>query len=223
MKDTLEAPLASLAATALPQPAALAQRQRLYEAFMAFVGETEHGALLEVSAAGGGPDSLAAWCQPRHRSRIVSCAVDAGGAAGRQRFLREDGRHLPFSDGEFDWVFCQAAIERAGGFEHQCELLRELDRVARKGIFVATPNRRHPLEFHTGLPFLHWLPAPWWRRALLLAGKRARASANGLDLLDAPALRRLASGLPGQPEVDVGHIRLGGIKAQLFLLVRKGG
>lgn len=223
MKKTLEAPRAPLAAAGLPQPVAQAQRHRLYEAFMAFTGEADDDALLEVGTAGSGPGSLAAWCQPRRRARIVSCVMDAGGAAGRQRFLRDDGRHLPFADGEFDWVFCEAAIERAGGPGRQRELLRELDRVARKGIFVATPNRRHPLEFHTGLPFLHWLPPSWWRRALALAGKHARANAAGLDLLDAPALRRLADELPGQPEVDVGHIRLGGIKAQLFLLVRKRG
>jgi hypothetical protein len=227
LKETLQAPLDSLAPAGLPDRLMGGQRHRLYAAFMAFAqgaGEGD-GTLLEVGAksalAGHEAETLAAWSEPRQRERIVSCAIDAGGArnGARQRFQRADGRHLPFADGEFDWVFCNAAIERSGGFERQLELLKELNRVARKGVFVATPNRWHPLEFHTALPFLHWLPAPWWRRILKLAGRPTHATE--LDLLDAHALLNLASLLPGQPRADVGHIRLGGIKAQLFLQILK--
>ena len=227
MKETLQAPLDSLAPAGMPDRLVGAQRHRLYAAFMAFAQGAGEGTLLEVGAksalAGHEADSLAAWCEPQQRERIVSCAIDARAARGgaRQRFQRSDGRHLPFADGEFDWVFCNAAIEWSGGFERQLELLKELNRVARKGVFVATPNRWHPFEFHTTLPFLHWLPAPWWHRALKLAGRRAGAEAAELHLLDARALLNLASLLPGQPRANVGHIRLGGIKAQLFLQIRK--
>jgi hypothetical protein len=35
--------------------------------------------------------------------------------------------------------------------------VHELCRVARR-VFVTTPNRHFPLEVHTLLPFVHWLP-----------------------------------------------------------------
>ena len=76
------------------------------------------------------------------------------------RAVRADGRSLPFVDGEFDLGFSNAVVEHvAGGREGQRQFVHELCRVAR-GVFVTTPNRWFPLEVHTLLPFVHWLPAP---------------------------------------------------------------
>jgi hypothetical protein len=68
-----------------------------------------------------------------------------------------DGRDLPFADGEFDVAFSNAVIEHVGGREDQERFARELCRVARR-VFVTTPNRRFPVDPHTLLPFVHWLP-----------------------------------------------------------------
>jgi hypothetical protein len=74
------------------------------------------------------------------------------------RAVRADGRALPFGDGEFDLGFSNAVVEHvAGGRDGQRQFVHELCRVARR-VFVTTPNRRFPLEVHTLLPFVHWLP-----------------------------------------------------------------
>jgi SAM-dependent methyltransferase len=74
------------------------------------------------------------------------------------RPVRADGRSLPFEDAEFDIGFSNAVVEHvAGGREGQRQFVHELCRVARR-VFVTTPNRRFPLEVHTLLPFVHWLP-----------------------------------------------------------------
>ncbi len=74
------------------------------------------------------------------------------------RAVRADGRELPFESGEFDLGFSNAVVEHvAGGHEGQRQFVHELCRVARR-VFVTTPNRRFPLEVHTLLPFVHWLP-----------------------------------------------------------------
>jgi hypothetical protein len=73
--------------------------------------------------------------------------------------VRADGRELPFADGEFDLGFSNAVVEHvAGGREGQRSFVHELCRVSRR-VFVTTPNRWFPLEVHTLLPFVHWLPA----------------------------------------------------------------
>jgi SAM-dependent methyltransferase len=75
------------------------------------------------------------------------------------RAVRADGRALPFADGEFDLGFSNAVVEHvAGGRDAQRQFVHELCRVARR-VFVTTPNRWFPLEVHTLLPFVHWLPA----------------------------------------------------------------
>jgi hypothetical protein len=75
------------------------------------------------------------------------------------RTVRADGRDLPFADGEFDVGFSNAVVEHvAGGREGQRRFVHELCRVSQR-VFVTTPNRMFPLEVHTLLPFVHWLPA----------------------------------------------------------------
>jgi len=75
------------------------------------------------------------------------------------RAVRADGRELPFADGEFDFGFSNAVVEHvAGGREGQQRFVHELCRVSTR-VFVTTPNRWFPLEVHTLLPFVHWLPA----------------------------------------------------------------
>jgi hypothetical protein len=73
--------------------------------------------------------------------------------------VRADGRELPFDDDAFDVGFSNAVVEHvAGGRQGQRRFVQELCRVSRR-VFVTTPNRWFPLEVHTLLPFVHWLPA----------------------------------------------------------------
>jgi len=74
------------------------------------------------------------------------------------RAVRADGRDLPFRNAEFDVGFSNAVVEHvAGGRDGQRQFVHELCRVSRR-VFVTTPNRRFPIEVHTLLPFVHWLP-----------------------------------------------------------------
>ncbi len=77
--------------------------------------------------------------------------------------VRADGRLLPFGDGEFDIAFSNAVVEHVGGREDQRAFVHEVCRVAR-GTFVTTPNCWFPIEVHTLLPVVHWLPRRYGRR-----------------------------------------------------------
>jgi SAM-dependent methyltransferase len=70
-----------------------------------------------------------------------------------------DGRDYPFADQEFDVVWSNAVVEHVGDRDAQVRFLREARRVGRR-VFLTTPNRGFPIEVHTRLPFLHWLPKP---------------------------------------------------------------
>ena len=101
--------------------------------------------------------------------------------------VRADGRALPFADGEFDLGFSNAVIEHVGGGrEGQRLFVSELCRVARR-VFVTTPNRWFPLDPHTLLPLVHWLPDAEPRRRLL----RARGFEDVLDPLGPKELAAL--------------------------------
>jgi hypothetical protein len=101
--------------------------------------------------------------------------------------VRADGRALPFRDGEFELGFSNAVVEHVpGGRDGQRQFVAELCRVARR-VFVTTPNRWFPLDPHTLLPFVHWLP-PGPRRDGLL---RARGFDDVLDPLGPGELAEL--------------------------------
>ncbi len=73
------------------------------------------------------------------------------------RYVQGDACALPFGDGEFDVVFSNAVVEHVGDRERQRLLVSEALRVGRR-VFITTPNRWFPIEVHTRLPLVHWLP-----------------------------------------------------------------
>jgi glycosyltransferase involved in cell wall biosynthesis len=72
-----------------------------------------------------------------------------------------DARELPFPDKSFDYVVSNAVIEHVGGPAGARRMLSESRRVARHGAFHTTPDRWFPIETHTQIPLLHWLPHSW--------------------------------------------------------------
>ncbi|MSO57778.1 MAG: class I SAM-dependent methyltransferase [Thermoleophilia bacterium] len=86
------------------------------------------------------------------------------------RYVQGDACALPFEDGAFEIVFSNAVIEHVGERERQEAFVHEALRVGRR-VFLTTPNRWFPIELHTGLPLVHWLPEPLAGRAYELAGK----------------------------------------------------
>ena len=205
------------------------QRQKLIDAFHAFRAQAPQGSVLQVSMA----DAFAPMARAAHAidadaqyvihwpgSPVPLRPAPADPATGQVR-QHAGGTRLPYADEAFDWVFCAETIEHVGDSERQQELIAELYRVARRGVFLTTSNRDHPLEFNTGLPLLHWLPSGLWRGMLKAFGARDGTPALRLNLLGSKALYHMAAGLPGRPEHDVGHKRVFGIKAHYFLMIRK--
>ena len=83
---------------------------------------------------------------------------------------------LPFKDGDFDAVWCNSVIEHVtldkvtlgdvnnsdfvGQSDvHQRNFAREIERVAKK-YFVQTPYVHFPIEAHSWMPFIQYLPQP---------------------------------------------------------------
>lgn len=135
------------------------------------------------------------------------------------KFARlQAGKPLPFPDDAFDVGFCSAVIEHAGSRADQRRFLAELIRVTRR-CFVTTPNRWYPVELHTRLPLLHWLPAPLFRAALSMLGFEFYAKEENLNLLTASELRALLP--PALKSARIGRQRFLGLPSNLLLVVEK--
>lgn len=52
-----------------------------------------------------------------------------------------------------------------------------------KYFIIITPNRFHPFEFHTKIPFIHWLPKKIHRFILRVLGLNFFANEENLNLI----------------------------------------
>lgn len=155
-------------------------------------------AVLVVGVEGAGGDernsnivekALSRWC------KVVGVFYDPEPPAGLADhvggLVRADGKALPFKDGSFDYVVSNAVVEHVGDGECIRQFLAESLRVARHGCFHTTPNRRFPIETHTGIPLLHWFPRRLHPR--LLRTSRYRFASSDY-LLSRRALEELHAG-----------------------------
>jgi ubiquinone/menaquinone biosynthesis C-methylase UbiE len=197
--------------------------------FQAFLDTCRPGAnetLLDVGATGDRSYShsnyLEAWYP--HKHNITAVGIDDATHLEQiypgLRFVLADGRDLPFPDNSFDHVHSSAVLEHVGGRDNQARFLSELWRVARLGLFVTTPNRLFPVEFHTVLPLVHWLPPRFFRLLLQHMGRDFFALEENLNLMTLGDIRHAAS-CAGINDAEFRSVNLLGWPSNLLLFARK--
>ena len=104
------------------------------------------------------------------------------------RFVQGDARRMKFKDNKFDVVYSSATIEHVGSKSSQIKFIKECLRVSRRDVFITTPNRFYPIEFHTKLPLLHFFPPKIYRKILFFLGFSFFSKEKNLNLLSAQDL-----------------------------------
>jgi SAM-dependent methyltransferase len=132
-------------------------------------------------------------------------------------FVQTEKLSLPFADQSFDIVVSFAVIEHVGQASEQSLFVRELLRVG-KQIFLTTPNRFFPIEVHTFLPLIHWLPQALHQKILRLLNMHFWSKTENLNLLDENSLKSL---FPPEVNVTVFHNRTCGFSSNLLAVVNR--
>ena len=178
----------------LAQRAAYRQRQAMYRRFLDACGPQAGETILDVGVTSDRSYKSSNYLELWHPDKAAITAAGIDDAAflvtmfPGMRFVRADGLKLPFKDKSFDVVHSSAVLEHVGSAERQAAFIAECARVARRALFMTTPNRWFPVEVHTRLPLVHWLPDPAARRAYALAGKAWAAENHLLGARDLRAL-----------------------------------
>ena len=203
------------------------QRHKMFRAFLA-IGISSSDTILDVGVTSDRSydhsNYLEAWYA--HKSKITTVGIDEGAAFLREaypgvRYVKGDGRSLPFADDSFDYVHSSAVLEHVGNAFQQRAFIAEARRVARKGVFLTTPNRWYPIEFHTLLPVVHWLPRRVFRRILIMIGKEFFASEQNLNLLSVRQLRWMAEHIGFCDVYRVHGVRLAGLVSNMLFILEK--
>jgi SAM-dependent methyltransferase len=100
-----------------------------------------------------------------------------------------DGGTFPLIDNIFDLCWSNAVLEHVGSRKQQLIFLQEIKRVS-KSAFITTPNKHFPIEVHTRVPFIHFLPKRFFDKLLVLIGKEW-ATGNYMNLLSLQDLKNL--------------------------------
>jgi hypothetical protein len=211
----------------LPTRVAKRQRRLMFERFLGALSPGDAEDVLDVGVTNDQlhdhSNYFEAWYP--HKSRITAAGLEDASfleeAYPGVRFVQADARDLPFSDASYDLVHSSAVIEHVGSRQNQTTFLRELWRVARHGIFVTTPNRWFPVEVHTVLPLIHWLPPETFRAILRGMGRDFFADEANLNLMSPSSLADAARAA-GITNFRVETVSLLGWPSNLLLIARKG-
>jgi len=136
------------------------------------------------------------------------------------KFVQGTALDMPFENNAFDLVFSSAVIEHVGSNINQSKFICECYRVAKKYVFITTPNRYYPIELHTAIPLIHWLPKGIHRKMLRIMGKDFFAEEANLNLLTKSELKRICK----ENGIKNNKIRMAyflGLPSNLLLMIEK--
>ena len=167
---------------------AIKARQKMFDLFNQVIKPTATCRILDLGVT---PDrslpesNLFERLYP-HKQNITAASIEEASFLADiypgMKFVKITDNHLPFSDDEFDVVFCSAVIEHVGDQNAQPAFVTEALRVSKK-FFFTTPNRQFPVDFHTMIPIIHWLPQTKHQWILSKLGYDFWAKTENLNLL----------------------------------------
>jgi ubiquinone/menaquinone biosynthesis C-methylase UbiE len=183
----------------LPVWIATLQRRRMFSIFVKECEIQAEDTMLDVGVTSDqsyeSSNYVEAWLP--EKSRITAAGIDEAAFLEDLypglKLIKANGLNLPFDDKSFNIVHSSAVLEHVGSFKNQVKLIAECARVAKDSFFMTTPNRFFPIEFHTILPLVHWLPKPWFRQIMLKTGREFFASEANLNLMSISEVRKAAA------------------------------
>ena len=138
-----------------------------------------------------------------------------------KKSITENFSDLELEEYKSDVVISNATIEHVGSLENQIKMCENIIKLSKKYFIVITPNRYHPVEFHSKLPLLHWLPNRLFARILKILGFEFFSKEENLNLLSKKQLNKLTFRLTDSFEFKIYFVRLFFFKSNFIVIGNK--
>jgi hypothetical protein len=202
----------------------LRARMAVYRLFMEVTCPSSKSSILDVGVSLDTSPAEANVLEQLYpyRNRLT-CAGIGDGAVFRQAypgvtFVKiTPHTRLPFPDKQFDIGYSNAVLEHTGSRLDQRAFVSELCRVAKR-VFIVVPNRLFPIEHHTGIPLIHYLPMRLFRSCLRKTRYRYWAEERHLNPLFPRDLRRLFDGV-ADPQICYAGFGVSVFKSNLVAIL----
>ena len=98
-------------------------------------------------------------------------------------------------------------------------MIKNIIKLTKKIFIITTPNKFYPIELHTKIPFIHWLPKSIYRRILKFLGLSFYADENNLNLLTVNELKKMLD--DKKITYEIKFIKLFLLKSNIIIIGKK--
>ena len=137
-----------------------------------------------------------------------------------QKSITQELSSNEFDTYNSDVVFSNTTIEQFCSYQKQHKMLENIIKLTKKIFIVVTPNRMHPLEFHSKIPFIHWLPKKIHRKILSIVGLSYLSEEENLNLLKTSNLINLMKDF-NNIEYEIKYVKFLFFKSNIILIGKK--
>lgn len=197
-------------------------RTKMFELFKKYINPKESDKILDLGATPDAKladsnlfDKLYPFKKQISACSIEDCSNIVSELGLKACYMNEPKKALPFTDNQFDVCFCSAVLEHVGSRKDQEFFINECLRVSEK-IFLTTPYRYFPLEMHTFIPFLHWLPWGMFQKIVLHTKDEFWASIDNLNLCCKKDIMNMNLIRP----VEIKFVRTVGMKSNMIIMAK---
>jgi Methyltransferase domain len=201
-------------------------RKRMFAEFMADFNPQHWETLLDIGVTSDQSYTSSNYLEALYpyKEQVTAAGIDDASFLETlypgMTFKYANALDLPFGNESFDLVHSSAVLEHVGSFENQTKMVEECLRVAKRGVCITTPNRWFPIEVHTQVPLVHWLPKPMCRAIYKRTGYGFFADEANLNLMTSTELRQIMTQFP-RCRYRFAPARLWGWTSNLVMMIRK--
>ena len=163
-------------------------RRKILKIFSKFIKIKKNYTLLDVGASPIVSMSENMFLKKFRHHKKLSCLSNQDLSPIKKKFNNfsyylGNAKKMHFCDNKFDIVHSNATIEHVGSDKYQIQFIRECLRVSKNKIFISTPYKYFPIDFHSKIPFLHYFPHSFYSYILKLLGENFFRFKKNLNLI----------------------------------------